>query len=124
MKKLIVMLIFLICAVGYSQQLHIGPIHTIEWDAVISPQGVISYEIWLRDVAGTEIFVTEVSDTMYTVDISVYEDVLDIGVDTKLVFNGVSYHSGINWSNINGEWTPDPFVLWRAVRKVKNLRRQ
>ncbi len=123
MKKFIIILFILICTVGYSQQLYIGTTHTIEWDAVITPQGVISYEVWLKDVEGTEIYVTEISDTMYTVDISGQEGIINIGVKTKLVYDSITYRSDINWSDVNGLETPDPFVLWRAVPRVKNLRR-
>lgn len=124
MKKFIVVLFLLIFTMGYSQQLYIGNTHIIEWDAVTTPQGIISYEIWLKDADGIEIFIAETSDIIYTVDISGQEGIINIGVKTKLVYDSVTYHSDINWSNINGVWTPDPFVLWRAVPRVKNLRRQ
>lgn len=112
----------LILSVGISQQLYIGPTHTISWDAVTAPQGVVSYEIWLDD-NGTEIFVEETTTTIYTVDITAYENVLNIGVKTVITIGtDPPKMSGINWSHENGVYTPVPFVLWQTVEKVKNMR--
>ncbi len=122
MKKLILIILLFLAMVGYSQQLYIGPTHTITWDAVIAPQGVVSYEVWL-DNNGTEIFIEEITATTYTVDITAYENVLNIGVATLLTIGtDPPIKSIINWSNENGVYTPIPFVLWRAVPKVKNMR--
>lgn len=122
MKKLILILFMLIAMVGFTQQLYIGPTHTISWDAVTAPQGIISYEIWLDD-NGTEIFVEEITAPIYTVDITAYENILNIGVVTLLTIGTDSpIKSAINWSNENGIYTPIPFVLWQAVSKVKNMR--
>lgn len=122
MKKLLLIVFLLLAIVGYSQQLFIGPEHTISWDPVVAPQGVVSYEIWL-DNNGTEIFVEEITATTYTVDITAYENVLNVGIKTLLtVGTNPPVGSTINWSNENGVYTPIPFVLWRAVPKVKNMR--
>lgn len=123
MKKLLILIVLLlVLSIGISQQLSIGPEHTISWDAVTAPQGIISYEIWLDD-NGTEIFIEEITATTYTVDITAYENVLNIGVVTLLKIGTNSpIKSAINWSNENGIYTPIPFVLWQAVPKVKNMR--
>lgn len=123
MKKLIILIaLLLIMSVGFSQQLYIGPTHTITWDAVIAPQGIVSYEIWLDD-NGTEIFIEEITATTYMVDITAYENVLNIGVSTLLTIGtDPPIKSIINWSNENGVYTPIPFELWQAVPKVKNMR--
>ena len=125
MKKLMIFLIVILMitlSIGYSQQLYIGPEHTITWDAITAPQGIVSYEIWLDD-NGTEIFVDEVTMPPYTVDITAYENVLNIGVITLLTIGtNPSIKSAINWSHENGVHTPIPFVLWQAVAKVKNMR--
>ena len=107
--------------VGYSQQLVVGPTGTIAWDAVTVSQGVISYEIWLKSDTA-EIFVEEIAVIAYTYDISAYENVLNIGVKTKLTIGSEVYMSSTNWSGENGVYTPIPFVLWQAVGKVKNMR--
>jgi len=39
------------------------------------------------------------------------EDSYIVGVRTKRVVNGIAYYSEINWSNVNGESTPNPFYL-------------
>lgn len=113
----------LVLSVGVSQQLYIGPTHTITWDAVTAPQGIVSYEIWLDD-NGTEIFVEEITATTYTVDIMAYENILNIGVKTLLTIGINTESSAINWSHENGVYTPIPFVLWQDVPKVKNMRVQ
>lgn len=123
MKKLILIVFLLLAMVGYSQQLFIGPEHTITWDAVTVPQGIVSYEIWLDD-SGTEIFIEEIIATTYTIDITAHENVLNVGVKTLLTIGINTESSEINWSDENGVYTPIPFVLWRAVPKVKNMRVQ
>ena len=39
------------------------------------------------------------------------EDSYIVGVRTVRTVNGIKYYSEINWSNVNGESTPNPFYL-------------
>ena len=125
MKKifagLLIMLVFGL-SFGYSQQIAVVPLHTITFDEVDYEYGVITYEVWLRDLGGVDIYITEITLPPYTVDITGYEGIVNVGVATKWVHDGVTDVSDINWSFENGVYTPIPFGLLRAVEKVKNMR--
>ena len=125
MKKIfVIFLIILILglSLGYSQQIVIGPLHIITFDEVDYGYGMITYEIWLRDSTGLDIYIEEIMLPPYTVDITGYEGIINVGVATKWVHDGKTDISEINWSFENGVYTPIPFGLLRVVDKVKNMR--
>ncbi|KKL04263.1 hypothetical protein LCGC14_2617850 [marine sediment metagenome] len=125
MRKIFVGLLIILVfglSFGYSQQIVVGPLHTITFDEVNYGYGVITYEVWLRDSEGTDIYITEITLPPYTVDITGYEGIINVGVATKWVHDGTTDVSGINWSFENGVYTPVPFGLLRVVDKVKNMR--
>lgn len=135
MKKLIVFLFILvmILSFGFGQEIEYTNQITIIWDAVTTlnngnpiPDGdIIEYEVWLRDGIGNEYSIGTTSDLSFSIIVA-EEGTYTAGVGTVRTINGmgeVSY-SDINWSDVNGEWTPSPFVLRYIVppSSVKNLR--
>jgi len=113
MKRLwIIALVVMMIAfsIAWGQQLYVGTSHTVAWDEVYE-EGTISYEVWLRDANGDTYFVAETFDTEYTVDISNYGGEMVVGVRTKQLLYDEMFYSEYNWSDVNGEETPNPFVL-------------
>jgi hypothetical protein len=103
---------------------------TIAWDPVISladgspiPAGdVITYEIFNPDE-----LIGETTELQYTVTFD-HEGEYIVGVRTKrqVTSTGDIVYSEINYSDQNGESTPDPFVVRfiKPVQMAKNLRLQ
>ena len=122
-KTLIILLAVLLIglSIGYSQELVIGTQQTISWDAVSVSQGTISYEVGLRDSSNSVTVLGETTDLSYTFDVP-SGDTYVVGVRTKLVLDGNTYYSDWNWSDVDGESTPNPFVLLQAVPAPLNLR--
>jgi hypothetical protein len=101
---------------------------TVAWDPSekIADTDVISYVLYLR-VVGTEtpIKVGETADTQYVVTFT-EEGKYYLGVSAKrLVADGESIESDINWSDVNGESTPNPFGVkfYAKPNQPKNLHR-
>ncbi len=119
MKKIfwiVFIILIMILTIGYSQEIHVGDQHTITWDTV-NANGVVEYQVWVR-YEGTDILLDIVPAPPYIADISQYGNAIIIGVAT--VIDGEV--SDINWSNVNGESTPSPFILWPVVLPPVNLR--
>lgn len=128
MKKLIaigVFLLVLLSVVGqevvYTNQV------TIEWDAV-APMGgdAITYEVW-QDDGATQTLLGETAGLYYTVTFGT-EGSYVLGVRTvrTITATGERLYSDMNWSDEDGEATPNPFVVRYYVPPVApgNLRRQ
>ena len=102
----------------YSQQSY-----TIAWNPVVM-EGTITYQVFLKK-DDIETYIGETNLCEYTIDMSQYEEGLHvIGVRAKREYLGFISFSDINWSNENGEETPNPFVLeyYQAVPVPINLR--
>lgn len=127
MKKLWIIPIVLLLAaftIGYAQQVFVGAEHELEWDAEpIPPYATQTYEVCALDRAGgMPIILGEVAGTTFLADISAYDFEVTFGVRTVWVFTmdvtieGTHYHVGDrlesvwNYSDVNGEFTPNPFV--------------
>ncbi len=102
----------------------------IAWDAHAPIAGsTITYEILRAPRYQPESFeiVDEVSILEYSVPL-VVEGEWIVGVRTVRTVDviGERFLSEINWSNVNGVWTPDPFVVRYFVvpEMVKKLRLQ
>jgi len=121
---------------AFSQQLFIGDQHVLTWDLEPTPaNGTNTYEVcvWDRAGAGDPIVVDEVSAPPVTVDISIYDFEVTFGIRTVLtlsvdeIIEGVQYQAGDrvssiwNYSDINGEWTPNPFVASRGVHAPRGF---
>ena len=125
MKKLFIVLLvalFVGLSIGYSQELVIGTTQNIQWNAVSVPQGTVSYEIGLKDSSDNVTILGETTELSYTFDVP-SGDTYSVGVRTKLIIDTTTYYSEWNWSDVDGESTPNPFVLLQAVPAPKNLRR-
>ena len=137
MKKLwigIIAVLMIVSVVGYSQDIHWANQVTIEWDIVTTmtngdpiPAGdVITYRVWQR-LNGVEDEIAEVSITEYTFTF-IHEGIYTAGVQTvRYPENGdPPLISGINWSDVNGVMTPNPFFLgyYLAAPAPENLRIQ
>ena len=85
---------------------------TVAWDpsAKIVSTDIISYTVYSK-VMGTDtpVKIGETADTQYVVTF-IEEGRYYLGVSaTRLVADGETIESDINWSDINGESTPNPF---------------
>ena len=125
MKRIFIILLAVLLiglSVGYSQELVIGTPQIINWDAVTVSSGTISYEVGLKDSSDNVTILGETTELSYTFDVP-SGDTYVVGVRTKLILDSTTYYSDWNWSNIDGESTPNPFVLLQAVPAPTNLRR-
>lgn len=125
MRKIIAVLLLLtlvVFSIGYSQELVIGTTQTISWDAVSVSQGTVSYEVALKDSQDNITVLGETTDLTYTFDVPSGGEYV-VGVRTKLVINDTTYYSDWNWSDIDAESTPSPFVLLQSVPAPLHLRR-
>ena len=83
---------------------------TVEWDAVakIAPADTITYKVFYKKVGGTPVFVEETATLQSTITMT-EEGKYYFGVSTKRMVEGEELESGINWSDTNGDSTPNPF---------------
>lgn len=107
---------------------------TIEWDEVIElsdgnpiPDGSeIGYYIYTKNEDGTNIQkIGETAETRFTITTE-HEGRLFVGVRTVRKVGGevVSESAEINWSDVNGASTPNPFgiVFYIPPKQAGNLR--
>ncbi len=113
MKKILVLLVLL--PLLMAQQIVYYDVVPITWDAVAPIAGsTITYEV-IRVPAGApgslEI-VAEISGVEYDIPLVVEGDWI-VGVRTVRTIdsNNERYLSPVNWSDVNGVWTLDPFVV-------------
>ncbi|HUV83617.1 MAG TPA: hypothetical protein VMW53_11180 [archaeon] len=141
-KKLLLYSIIFLILVGFictAQQLYIGDNQELSWDSEPDPvNGSLMYEVCVmdREDGGDPIVVDEVIIPPVTVNISTYNFEVTFGVRTVLTLSedamieGTQYEAGdrvySNWnfSDVNGESTPNPFVASRGVHAPGNFRRQ
>jgi len=126
MKKIVVLLILLPLLMA-QRIVHYDTVPII-WNAHAPIVGsTITYEILRAPRYEPELFeiVDEISAIEYDVPL-VIEGEWIVGVRTVRTINGIGERllSGINWCDINGESTPDPFVVRYFVvpEMVKGLR--
>jgi hypothetical protein len=107
---------------------------TVAWDEVapLEPSDVIAYEVFRspfpitgdrQDPADHE-SLGELTPTSMSITFAVEGDYV-IGVRTvRMVSGGEIVYSDINWSDENGEFTPNPFIVkfYKAIQRPKNLR--
>ena len=136
MKKIwIVFVVLLLCTTVVTAQVtHWTNQATVEWDAVTTladgtpiPVGdIIAYRVYTR-AGSTETLVGEVSTTSYTFTFA-DEGIYTVGVQTVRypVSGDPEIVSEINWSDMNGAMTPDPFYLgfYKGVAAPEGLRVQ
>jgi len=111
MKKLYLILILIVFTIGYSQEAINTNQATVTWDEVTGITGVISYEVFVRNrITTEEISLTfiEIPPVVVTVP---SEGDWDVGVRTIWQIDEQTLYSIMNWSNVNGVWTPNPFFL-------------
>ena len=115
MKKLLFIGLMLIMAMGlWAQEIVYTNQVTIEWD-VVAPMGgdTISYEVYRapHPAGSPEELLGETTDLFYTVTFTV-EGTYILGVRTvrTIIETGERLYSDINWSDVNGVFTPNPFL--------------
>jgi hypothetical protein len=126
MKRLL-LLVFLLPLL-LAQTIVYYDIVPIMWDAVPPMAGsLITYEIVRApetDPLAVEV-VDETTEVFYDVPLVIEGDWI-VGVRTvrTIIATNDRYTAPINWSNINGDSTPDPFIAryYELPEKVKNLR--
>lgn len=136
MKKLFAIALItmlLVFAVGISQETIYTNQATVAWDAVttlddgsqIPAENTVMYEVWIRKET-EETFIAETDLLEYTITFS-EEGTYEVGVRTmRYVADGEVIKSDINWSDVNGTATPNPFVIkyYKGVPVPENLRSQ
>lgn len=112
----LITLVSFVVAIGYSQQ-----DYTIAWNEVVM-SGDITYEIYLKK-NNIETLIGETDLLEYTINLE-DEGLYIVGVRTKRVFENNTTYSDMNWSNEDGVFTPNPFVLeyYLVVPAPINLR--
>ena len=131
MKKIFIVLLVLLMmclSVGYAQTIEYTNQVTVAWDVVapIEPTDLITYQVWTDSVMAGVVMVGETDLLQYTITFIVEGEYI-IGVGTKReVVAGDIVYSDINWSNVNGVSTPDPFVVRyiKPIQEPENLRLQ
>ncbi len=92
---------------------------TIAWDAVETikdgaalPEGsTLKYQVYTKDAAGVIVALQEVEATQLLITFTVEGNYL-VGVSTVRYDNDAKVaESEINWSDTNGEMTPNPFGI-------------
>ncbi len=128
MKKIVVLLFLL--PLLMAQQIVYDNIVPIAWDAHAPIAGsTITYEMIRAPRYQPELFeiIDEISAIEYSIPL-VVEGEWIVGVRTVRTVDalGVRLLSEINWCDVNGVWTPDPFIVRYFVvpEKVTNLRLQ
>lgn len=131
MKKLILTLLAIVSMFSPVLALdwHTANQATVAWDPSekIVDTDVITYVLYFK-IVGTEvpILAGETADLNFTFTFT-NEGKYYLGVSAKrLVIDGEIVESEINWSDVNGESTPDPFGVKFYVKpdQPKNLHRQ
>jgi len=122
-KVLIVITVLLVFTMGYAQQMvYVTGPEMVSWDSVV---GATGYEVFVKkDGVETPMGITT-STTFYVNVTPLGEGIYVVGVRSLKEIPGVTVPpSDINWSDVNGEWTPIPFVLiyYLPVQMPKNLR--
>ncbi len=110
MKKLLVLGFIILMLLSLSgQAVFYGPTHVLEWDAHAPMlDSAITYEMYLFD-GTTQTLVGETDLLIYTFDLP-SEGAYVFGVKTvRNISNGEKRYSDINWSDVNGLETPNPF---------------
>jgi len=127
MKKILVILLFLILAVlplAWAQEVYVGNTHNLTWDQVTVPANAqsVSYELAVVEADGTE-HITATETPPMTVDISAYPGQISVWVRTIVVLDDGSILQS-EWVKAEIEGVPSPFVLRRDVPPPANFRRQ
>jgi hypothetical protein len=116
LKMMIIIAVFLIAFAGLANAVDWQTANqvTVAWDAVppIQPTDTISYIVYTRFEDGSnQSSGEEVMITQATITFSV-EGKYHVGVATKrVVEDGEILISDINWSDTDGEFTPNPFGI-------------
>ena len=131
MKKLILIFVLMTMVMVSSVlalEWHATNQVTVAWNDVdkIVDTDEISYIVYSKIVGtDTPILVGETADLRFTIAFT-DEGKYYIGVATKrIVADGETLESEINWSDVNGESTPDPFGVkfYAKPDQPKNLHR-
>ncbi len=113
MKKIVVLLILL--PLLLAQTVVYYDVVPIAWDAHAAiANSTVTYEVMRARVGapGSAVVVGETALLEYDVPLLLEGDWI-IGVRTVRTIdaNGDKFYSPINWSDVNGVWTPDPFIV-------------
>lgn len=96
---------------------------TIAWDATPDTRP-ITYKIYLATSGNKEnpTLLGDTTEITYTITFPDMGGFYIVGVSSVVDFGGANEsESGINWSDVNGTGTPDPFG-WELIFSPSNLR--
>ena len=115
MKKIFMTVLFIVIlvalSVGYSQEAINTNQVTLIWNEVTGMTGIISYEVFARNRITAQELSLAFVDIPPVIITAPAEGDWDLGVRTIRQIDGKTLFSEINWSNVNGVWTPNPFFL-------------
>ena len=115
MKKIFITILFIlmliVLSLGYTQEVINTNQATVTWDEVTGITGIVSYEVFARNrITAEEVSLTFVDIPPVVVTVPGEGD-WDVGVRTIRQIDGQILYSEMNWSNVNGVWTLNPFFL-------------
>ena len=118
MKKIYILLLivlFLVLSIGYSQESYYANQVTVEWDAVSVDSGSVSYNVYI-ELGGNITKIGDTVDTNYTITFT-EEGKYNIGVSAVRTVDDEVLESDITWSNIEG--VPNPFDVKYYIKPSK-----
>jgi hypothetical protein len=86
---------------------------TVAWDAVVETGQTVSYKVYVAplDDKDAKTFLGTTTELTYTVTIPTELSMYVVGVSTIVDEGGAEEkESAINWSDVNGANTPQPFI--------------
>jgi hypothetical protein len=119
---LIFMMILFLPFYGMGEIIIVTPDQkTVSWDANPSNEMFdVTYEVFIlpsgkdREVESNWQLVGSTEGLQMAITFTV-EDKYIVGVRCYREVGGEFIYSSVNWSDVNGEWTPEPFVILYAV---------
>jgi hypothetical protein len=103
---------------------------SVAWDEV-TPMGgdTISYEVFVAPVGDYQAAQSVGETDLLTMDVTIANEgdwVIGVRTVRSITSNGEILYSEINWSDVNGLATPDPFIVrhYAVPAAPSNLRRQ
>lgn len=116
--RIILVAALLLTSSAFAQEVVYKDQVTVQWDAVAPTGGTMEYELFLANhpvvapqdpSAHTRLVVTDQLEWAIDVD---WNTSKAIGVRAVMTMTDASQkYSPINWSDVNGEGTPSPFLL-------------
>ena len=129
MKKILLIFLLVLPLLLGQTAVRDNPV-SVAWDGVLPMGGdTISYEVFVAPVGDYQAAQTVGQTDLLEMDVPLASEgdwVIGVRTVRTIISNGEVLYSDINWSDVNGLATPNPFFLrWYAVPAApSNLRSQ